>query len=107
MTTPAGSAPAPGKKLNRIGLEVVQYRGRTFESQTLWKRIVIVLAGPAMNVLFPVALYTSVFLEDAELLPPTVGTVKRSVRAPLASTPAIAMVPLNCPGRYRWPSDGE
>jgi 2-oxoglutarate ferredoxin oxidoreductase subunit beta len=27
MTTPAGSAPAPGKKLNRIGLEVVQYRG--------------------------------------------------------------------------------
>src|SRR4026209_2004561 len=27
MTTPAGSAPAPGKKLNRIGLEVSQYRG--------------------------------------------------------------------------------
>ena len=27
MTTPAGSAPAPGKKLNRIGLEVTQYRG--------------------------------------------------------------------------------
>src|SRR3954462_14830014 len=27
MTTPAGSAPAPGKKLNRIGLEVMQYRG--------------------------------------------------------------------------------
>jgi 2-oxoglutarate/2-oxoacid ferredoxin oxidoreductase subunit beta len=27
MTTPAGSAPAPGKKLNRLGLEVAQYRG--------------------------------------------------------------------------------
>src|SRR3954447_9347639 len=27
MTTPAGSAPAPGQKLNRIRLEVVQYRG--------------------------------------------------------------------------------
>lgn len=50
-------------------------RARTFESQALWKRIVIVLAGPAMNVLFPVALYTSVFLEDKELLPPTVGVV--------------------------------
>jgi regulator of sigma E protease len=50
-------------------------RGRTFESQALWKRIAIVLAGPAMNVLFPVALYTSVFLEDSQLLPPTVGTV--------------------------------
>src|SRR5437870_1871144 len=30
---------------------------RTFESKALWKRIVIVLAGPAMNVLFPLVLY--------------------------------------------------
>jgi regulator of sigma E protease len=50
-------------------------RGRTFEAQALWKRVVIVLAGPAMNVLFPVALYTSVFLEDRQFLPPTVGVV--------------------------------
>src|SRR5258708_3374662 len=48
-------------------------RGRTFEAQALWKRVVIVLAGPAMNVLFPVALYTSVFLEQTQFLPPTVG----------------------------------
>ncbi|MGH7272286.1 MAG: RIP metalloprotease RseP, partial [Polyangiaceae bacterium] len=50
-------------------------RGRTFEAQSLWKRVVIVLAGPAMNVLFPIALYTSVFLEDVEFQPPTVGQV--------------------------------
>ena len=50
-------------------------RKRTFESQALWKRVVIVLAGPAMNVLFPVLLYTSVFLEDKEFPPPTVGIV--------------------------------
>jgi regulator of sigma E protease len=50
-------------------------RKRTFESQALWKRVVIVLAGPAMNVLFPVLLYTSVFLEDREFAPPTVGVV--------------------------------
>jgi regulator of sigma E protease len=50
-------------------------RRRTFESQALWKRVVIVLAGPAMNVLFPVLLYTSVFLEDKEFPPPTVGIV--------------------------------
>jgi regulator of sigma E protease len=50
-------------------------RHRTFESQALWKRIVIVLAGPAMNVLFPIALYTSVFLEDRAFLPPVVGVV--------------------------------
>ena len=48
---------------------------RTFEAQALWKRVVIVLAGPAMNLVFPVALYTSVYLEDSEFLPPTVGAV--------------------------------
>lgn len=50
-------------------------RKRTFESQALWKRVVIVLAGPSMNVLFPILLYTSVFLEDKEFPPPTVGVV--------------------------------
>lgn len=48
---------------------------RTFEAQPLWKRVVIVLAGPAMNLVFPAALYTSVYLEDKEFLPPTVGVV--------------------------------
>ncbi len=48
---------------------------RTFEAQAVWKRILIVLAGPAMNVLFPVLLYTAVYFESAELLPPVVGNV--------------------------------
>ena len=48
---------------------------RTFEAQAAWKRILIVLAGPAMNVLFPIALYTAVYFEDTELLPPMVGNV--------------------------------
>ncbi len=51
-------------------------RGRTFESQALWKRILIILAGPTMNVLFPMVLYTSVYLEDRFFLPPTVGAVQ-------------------------------
>ncbi len=50
-------------------------RARTFEAQALWKRVAIVLAGPAMNLLFPIALYTSVFLEDVQFLQPTVGVV--------------------------------
>jgi regulator of sigma E protease len=51
-------------------------RSRTFEAQSLWKRVVIVLAGPGMNVLFPLFLYTSVFLEaDRAPPPPTVGVV--------------------------------
>jgi regulator of sigma E protease len=59
------------------GIEPVlpEDKRRTFESQALWKRIVIVLAGPAMNVLFPVVLYTSVYLEDQRLLPPVIGAV--------------------------------
>ncbi len=50
-------------------------RKRTFEAQALWKRVLIVLAGPTMNVVFPVVLYTSVFLEDRVFPPPTVGIV--------------------------------
>ncbi|HZU83034.1 MAG TPA: RIP metalloprotease RseP [Polyangiaceae bacterium] len=51
-------------------------RGRTFEAQALWKRVVIVLAGPAMNLLFPIVLYLSVFLEHDQFLPPTIGVVE-------------------------------
>jgi len=50
-------------------------RHRTFESQALWKRILIVVAGPAMNLVFPIALYFSVFMGQKQLLPPTVGVV--------------------------------
>jgi regulator of sigma E protease len=51
-------------------------RKRTFESQALWKRVVIVFAGPIMNlVFFPVVLYFSVFVSENNFLPPTVGIV--------------------------------
>lgn len=50
-------------------------RRRTFEAQALWKRIIIVLAGPAMNVLFPVLLYFAVFVGETRYFPPTVGVV--------------------------------
>ncbi|MGA2450719.1 MAG: RIP metalloprotease RseP [Polyangiaceae bacterium] len=56
-------------------------RGRTFEAQALWKRVVIVLAGPAMNLLFPIALYTSVYLEETDFLAPSVGTVDPTMPA--------------------------
>jgi regulator of sigma E protease len=48
---------------------------RSFSSQPLWKRVVIVCAGPAMNLVFPIVLYFVVFLGDATLPPPLVGTV--------------------------------
>jgi len=49
--------------------------GRSFSEQSLWRRIVIVLAGPVMNLAFPLLLYFVVFLGEHELSPPIVGTV--------------------------------
>src|SRR5690606_29372412 len=50
-------------------------RRRTFESLPAFKRVLIVLAGPLMNIVFPVLLYFSVFVGDGPFLPPTVGVV--------------------------------
>jgi regulator of sigma E protease len=50
-------------------------RKRTFESQALYKRVVIVFAGPIMNLIFPVVLYFSVFLSEKNFPPPTIGVV--------------------------------
>ncbi len=48
---------------------------RAFHTQPLWKKLVIVVAGPAMNLVFPVVLYFVVFLGDAAMTPAVVGTV--------------------------------
>lgn len=50
-------------------------KNRTFESLPVYKRIVVVIAGPVMNLVFPVLLYFSVFVTDGPFLPPTVGVV--------------------------------
>ena len=60
---------------NRQDPVLPEDRSRTFESQALWKRVIIILAGPAMNVLFPVLLYFAVFIGDARSLPAAVGQV--------------------------------
>jgi len=50
-------------------------RRRTFEAQSIWKRVLVVLAGPAMNLFFPVVLYFTVFASEQRYIPPTVGVV--------------------------------
>ncbi len=57
------------------GVVMPEDRHRTFESLSTYKRILIVLAGPLMNLVFPVLLYFSVFVGDGPFLPPTVGVV--------------------------------
>ncbi len=63
------------KMLERTDASTPRDAHRVFDAQPLWKRIAIVLAGPAMNIMFPVVLYTSVFLEDRAFLPAQVGAV--------------------------------
>ncbi len=60
---------------NRQEPVMPEERHRTFDAQPIWRRFVIVTAGPAMNVLFPVLLYFGVFLQDDRHGPPTVGVV--------------------------------
>ncbi|HSC87919.1 MAG TPA: site-2 protease family protein, partial [Polyangiaceae bacterium] len=40
-----------------------------------WQRILVVLAGPVMNLVFPVLLYFTVYIADGPFAPPTVGVV--------------------------------
>jgi regulator of sigma E protease len=48
---------------------------RSFATLRLWKRCVIVVAGPLMNLVFPILLYFVVFLGDDALTPASIGTV--------------------------------
>lgn len=50
-------------------------RRRTFEAQAIWKRVLVVIAGPVMNLVFPVLLYFTVFASDRLFVPPTIGVV--------------------------------
>lgn len=60
---------------SRTDVVLPEDRHRTFESLPLLKRLVVVLAGPMMNLVFPVLLYFSVFVGEGPFLPPTVGGV--------------------------------
>ncbi len=50
-------------------------RDRALHNKSIFKRFVIVVSGPLMNLIFPIALYFVVFLGDAELTPASIGMV--------------------------------
>lgn len=60
---------------SKSDLVMPEDRNRTFESLALYKRVIIVLAGPLMNLVFPVLLYFSIFVTEGPFAPPTVGVV--------------------------------
>ncbi len=60
---------------------VNSFRKRSFPTQHLWKRFVIVLAGPLMNIIFAPILMTIVFLWGVPMLLPVVGQAKEGLPA--------------------------
>jgi len=48
---------------------------RAFDRQPAWKRMAIIAAGPAMNLVFPILVFFVVHLGTETLAPPVVGTV--------------------------------
>ena len=50
-------------------------RSASLGAQPVWRRVLIVAAGPAMNLLFPLLLFFIVHLGDGMQTPSTVGTV--------------------------------
>jgi regulator of sigma E protease len=57
--------------------------GRALTDKPMWQRALIIVGGPAMNLLFPIFIYFFVFLGRDTILPASVGTV-------FAGTPAAA-----------------
>ncbi len=49
--------------------------GQAFSSQPFWKRVLIILAGPAMNLAFPLLLFFIAHLGDGPVQPSVVGIV--------------------------------
>ena len=48
-------------------------QGRAFNQKPLWQRYIIVLAGPAFNLIFPIIIYFFFFAGHTHLAPPVVG----------------------------------
>lgn len=63
------------KGTDPAGARKPEDEGRAFHEQALFKRAIILLAGPAMNLLLAPILYFVVFMGETDSLPPVVGRV--------------------------------
>ncbi len=63
------------------GPVIASFRKRAFPTQSLWKRFVIVLAGPASNVVFAPILMTIVYMWGVPTFLPVVGELQKGMPA--------------------------
>ncbi len=82
----AGSVPEAIKALaeRRPAALIKRIQARAFPSQSLAKRLAIVLAGPAANILFAPILLTLVFMYGVPHLLPVIGQMKKGLPAEAA-----------------------
>jgi regulator of sigma E protease len=50
-------------------------RDRAFNRQSIWRRMAIVAAGPAANLVLAVLIYIAIFMSGVEITRPVIGTV--------------------------------
>jgi regulator of sigma E protease len=50
-------------------------QGRAFHQKPLWQRYIVVLAGPAFNLIFPIFIYFAFFAAQSHLPPSVIGKV--------------------------------
>jgi regulator of sigma E protease len=68
-------------------------RGRSFATRPLWQRLVIIFAGPAANLILPIAIYFVFFAGHTELPAAVVGDVYEDSPAARGSRPATSSSP--------------
>jgi len=55
--------------------------GRSFQAQTWWKRALIVVAGPAFNLIFPIIAFFFVYVGTTQVMAPRVGWLEPELPA--------------------------
>jgi len=65
---------------------------RAYYNQPVWKRVVVILAGPAMNLLIAFFIFWALFLSNGELVPNTVISVQKGSVAATAFHPGDQIV---------------
>ncbi len=75
--SPSSKSRAEGSSLERLRPGDKDY-GRALNHKPIWKRTLIVVAGPVFNLILPFVIFFFMFLGDSQLLPSVIGSVQKN-----------------------------